>query len=82
MYNRDNLLESLTEIFKDTFDDSSIELTDKTTADDIEDWDSLMQIRLLIAIEQKFSLRFNPIEISELENVGQMVSLLEKLLVN
>ena len=55
---REAIFEELTEIFRDIFDDEEIELTDETTADDIEDWDSLEQINLLVAIEKKFSIKF------------------------
>ena len=79
---REEINLGLTEIFQDTFEDDSIVLTDDTNAEDIEEWDSLMQIRLLIIIEKKFNLRFNPVEISELENIGQMIDLMMRLLSN
>ena len=79
---REEIKKSLEEIFQETFEDESIVLTDDTTAEDIEEWDSLMQIRLLIIIEKKFNLRFNPIEIAELENIGQMIDLMMRLLSN
>ena len=77
---RESIFEELTEIFRDIFDDEEIELTDETTADDIEDWDSLEQINLLVAIEKKFSIKFKLDEVSHLANVGDMVSLIEKML--
>ncbi|MBQ3009203.1 MAG: acyl carrier protein [Oscillospiraceae bacterium] len=76
---REAIFEELTEIFRDIFDDEEIELTDETTADDIEDWDSLEQINLLVAIEKKFSIKFKLDEVSHLANVGDMVSLVQKL---
>ena len=79
---RDEIKKSLEDIFQETFEDESIVLTDDTTAEDIEEWDSLMQIRLLIIIEKKFNLRFNPVEIAELENIGQMIDLMMRLLSN
>ncbi len=77
---REEIKKSLEEIFQETFEDKSIVLTDDTTAEYIEEWDSLMQIRLLIIIEKKFNLRFNPVEIAELENIGQMIDLMMRLL--
>ena len=77
---RKEINKGLEEIFQETFEDEEIVLTDDTTAEDIEEWDSLMQIRLLIKIEKKFNLRFNPIEIAELENIGQMIDLMMRLL--
>tara|TARA_B100002019_G_scaffold75560_1_gene65252 strand:+ start:185 stop:436 length:252 start_codon:yes stop_codon:yes gene_type:complete len=76
---REGIKKGLEEIFQETFEDESIALTDDTTAEDIEEWDSLMQIRLLIIIEKKFNLRFNPVEIAELENIGQMIDLMMRL---
>ncbi|MBP1551869.1 MAG: acyl carrier protein [Oscillospiraceae bacterium] len=76
---REAIFEELTEIFRDIFDDEEIELTDETTADDIEDWDSLEQINLLVAIEKKFSIKFKLDEVSHLANVGDMVDLVQKL---
>lgn len=79
---REEIKKGLEEIFQETFEDESIVLTNDTTAEYIEEWDSLMQIRLLIIIEKKFNLRFNPIEIAELENIGQMIDLMMRLLSN
>ena len=79
---REEIKLGVTEIFQDTFEDDSIVLTDATNAEDIEEWGSLMQIRLLIIIEKKFNLRFNPVEIAELENIGQMIDLMIRLLSN
>ena len=76
---REAIFEELTEIYRDIFDDEEIELTDETTADDIEDWDSLEQINLLVAIEKKFSVKFKLDDVSHLANVGDMVSLVQKL---
>ena len=76
---REAIFEELTEIFKDIFDDEEIELTDETTADDIEDWDSLEQINLLVAIEKKFSVKFQLSDVNGLANVGDMVSLVQRL---
>ncbi|MBE6878852.1 MAG: acyl carrier protein [Ruminococcaceae bacterium] len=76
---REAIFEELTEIFRDIFDDEEIELTDETTADDIEDWDSLEQINLLVAIEKKYSIKFKLDEVSHLANVGDMVTLVQKL---
>ena len=76
---REAIFEELTEIFRDIFDDEEIELTDETTSDDIEDWDSLEQINLLVAIEKKFSVKFQLSDVNGLANVGDMVSLVQRL---
>lgn len=76
---REEIFAQLTEIFQDIFDDDEIVLTDATTADDIEDWDSLEQINLLVAIEKQFKIKFQLADVSNLENVGAMVDLVAKL---
>ena len=76
---RDRIYEKMTEIFRDVFDDESIVLSDETTADDIEDWDSLEQINLLMAIENTFGIKFRLADVSGLENVGSMVDLVQRL---
>jgi len=67
----------LTEIFQDVFDDQSIVLTRETTADDIEDWDSLSQITLLVSIEKKFKINLSFNEVQDLKNVGDMLDLIK-----
>lgn len=67
------------EIFRDNFDDDTIELTDATNANDIEDWDSLEQINLLTAIERKYGLKFNLNDVRNLQNIGDLLDLLERL---
>lgn len=76
---RDEIFEQLNEVFRDVFDDESITVTDETTADDIEDWDSLEHINLLAAVEQQFGVKFNMGQIVTLKNVGEMVNLIESM---
>ena len=66
-------------IFRDVFDDDELIIEAKTTANDIDGWDSLTHIRLVISIEKAFGLRFTAAEISELENVGEMIELIVRL---
>jgi acyl carrier protein len=70
------ILQSLTDIFKEFFDDNELILTYESTAEDIEDWDSLAQVGLILSIERTFSLKLNSTEVSKLENVGEMVKLI------
>ncbi len=77
---REDIFARLTDIFRNVFDDDEIVLTDSTTADDIEDWDSLEQINLLVAIEKRFNIKFQLADVSHLENVGAMVDLVAKLI--
>jgi acyl carrier protein len=76
MIERDNVVRRLTAIFQDTFEDPGITLFDSMTAADIDDWDSLQHIVLVLAIEREFSIRLNPVEVGKLENVGRMIDLL------
>lgn len=73
----DSVLQKLQDIFIDVFDDDEIELNDSTTAEDIEEWDSLIHIQLIIAIESEFNMKFKTAEIQGLQNVGQMVELIK-----
>lgn len=73
---RDEIFEKLNEIFRDVFDDEDIVVTETTTADDIEDWDSLEHIALVVSMEKEFDLKFDLKEVNKLENVGQMVDLI------
>lgn len=66
----------LQEIFRDVFDDESLLISEETTADDIEDWDSFAQMNLIVAIEKQFGIKFNIKEINSLKNVGEMMELI------
>ena len=77
---REDIFRRLTEIFRDVFDDDEIVLTDETTAKDIEDWDSLEQINLLVAIEKRFNIKFRLSDVNGLENVGAMADLVAKMI--
>ena len=70
------MMENLEEIFRDVFDDEDILINVDMTANDIDEWDSLAQIRLILQIEKRFSLHFDASEIEKLENVGQMAELI------
>ena len=67
--------ETLTRVFQDTFEDDEITISPETTAADIEDWDSLTHIQLMVAIERVFKMRFNTGEVASLANVGELVAL-------
>jgi acyl carrier protein len=67
----------LTDIFEDVFDDDSIKLTPGLSAKDVDGWDSLTHIRLLLTIEKAFATRFSTSEIGELKNVGDLVALIK-----
>lgn len=73
---REYVYEKMNEIFRNVFDDESITLNDETNAEDIEDWDSLEQINLIVAIENEFEMMFDMVEVADLANVGEMVDLI------
>ena len=73
---REKIRVKLNKVFQDVFDDDSIELSDTTTADDIEDWDSLEHITLISAVEKAFKIRFTMKEVSGMKNVGEMLDIL------
>jgi len=75
-----DLRERLTNVFRYVFHDDSITLNDDMTADDIEEWDSLSHVNLLLAIELEFGFEFLQREIQDLENVGALVSIIESKL--
>ena len=71
---RKEIFSKLNEIFEDVLDlDETPELTDATSANDIEEWDSLSHIQLIVAIEKAFNIKFTSQEILKWNNVGEMV---------
>ena len=71
------IYERLNEVFRNVFDDDEIEVEAGTTADDIEDWDSLEHINLISAVEDEFGIRFKMGEVSSMKNVGEMVDIIK-----
>lgn len=67
-----NVLDQLTEIFRDVFDDEDLELTDATTAEDVDGWDSVAHITLMFAIEQRLGVQFSDDELGGFSNVGEL----------
>lgn len=73
---REEVYETLNEVFRDVFDDEEIVVNDSTTADDIEDWDSLEHINLVSAVEQAFGIKFSMGQVVTMKNVGEMVDII------
>jgi acyl carrier protein len=71
--NKEEILQIVNEIFIDVLDNPSIVINLNTTADDVEDWDSLNHIQLVVAIEKRFNVRFKSSEIRNWENVNEMI---------
>ena len=72
--------EKLQDVFRHVFDMKNLEISDSMTANDIEEWDSLMHINLMIGIEKEFSIKLTVGELTQLRNVGDAIKLIEKSL--
>ena len=77
---REEIFERITRIFREEFDDDSLVIVDETNAEDIEDWDSLAHVELVLSMEKEFGLKFNLKEVGELANVGEMADLIMRKL--
>lgn len=73
---RTEVYEKLNKVFRDVFDDDEITVHDGTTAEDIEDWDSLAHIDLVVAVEDEFGIHFNMGEVNSMKDVGEMVDII------
>ena len=77
---RAEILKIITAIFVDVLDNDDVQLTELTTAADVEDWDSLNHIQLIVAIEKKMKIRFKSDEIRSWQNIGGLIdSIVPKL---
>jgi len=68
----------LNKIFCEVFDDENIKIFPEMTANDVDEWDSLNHINIIVAVERKFDIKFTTKEIMTYENVGQFISSLEE----
>jgi acyl carrier protein len=78
----DHIYRQLDEIFRDVFDDDTITLTPETTASDIDGWDSVAHVDLIVSIETRMKIKFKTSELGNLHNVGQLVGIIEYKLEN
>ena len=76
---KEEILNDLQPIFQDVFDDEDIVITNESNAAQIEDWDSLSHIRLVVAIEKQFDVKFAFGELQDLKNVGEMIDLITRM---
>jgi len=70
-------LNRLKQVFFDVFDDDEIDVSRGTTAADVDDWDSLMHVNLVLATEREFGVRFSSTEVARLVDVGELVDLID-----
>lgn len=78
--NYETIMNDVQEIFREVADNPAIVLADETTSEDIEEWDSLTHIQLVVAIEKNFHISFSSDEIGNYKNVGEMCRGIEKKL--
>ncbi|MDP8984859.1 MAG: acyl carrier protein [Pseudomonadota bacterium] len=70
------IYQKLTLVLRDVFDDDAIAVGPDLTADDVDGWDSLTHIRLMLTVEKAFAIRFAASEVGKLKNVGELASLI------
>ena len=73
---QEEIYERLNTVFREVFDDDEIVVSSSTTADDIEDWDSLEHINLVAAVEQEFGIKFTMAQVLNMKDVGEMVGII------
>lgn len=76
--NRSVIIERLTELCQDIFDNDKLKLTDATVASDVKGWDSLTNLQLMSEIEDEFDITFSLGEVQKFKNIGELVSSIEK----
>lgn len=76
--NDNELMTRLTGVFRNVFGNEQLNLSRTTTAHDVDGWDSLMHINLIVAVEREFKIRFTTREITGLENVGALADVIAR----
>ena len=76
--NRREIMERLTVVFRDVFEDDSLVITEETNAKDIEEWDSLTHVSLIVAVQEEFDIHFSVKDIIGMKNVGEMMDIIEE----
>ncbi|EON10812.1 MULTISPECIES: acyl carrier protein [Pandoraea] len=74
------ILDALTDIFRDIFDDDAVTITPQSSAADFDAWDSLSNVNIMVATEMRFGVRFKTSEVEGLKNVGELIELIKKQL--
>jgi acyl carrier protein len=75
-----SVIEPLTDIFREVFDDEEITLSREMTANDVDGWDSLSHVNLIVTIEARFSIRFSQKELLTFKNVGDLIDSIQSKL--
>ena len=79
MLEENHVLEVLNRIFKEKLCDQTVEINLDTTADDILEWNSLKHLVIILAIENHFQIKFNPIQLSNMQNIEEMIDIIISL---
>jgi acyl carrier protein len=74
------IYDELNVVFRQVLEDDTIELTPATTAEDVEGWDSMNHIFIVVELEKRFGVKFQAAEMEELKNVGELATLVEQKL--
>ena len=75
---RNEILKRVEEIFREELEQEDLVLTDETTADDVDGWDSLSHVQLVAAMEEAFGIEFKSREILSWDNIGDLIDCIEK----
>jgi acyl carrier protein len=70
--------DEILEVFREVFDDPSLVVSSETTASDVPNWDSMMHVSLMLAVERQFGIRFSSSEVAGLKNVGELQMLVDQ----
>lgn len=73
-----DIMKKLNRVFREVFDDDTLKITEKTTAKDVDGWDSLMHITLIAEVEDAFKVKFTMKEVTGMQNVGEMAAIIER----
>ena len=80
MMQQQDIYNQLTEIFRDIFDDETLELRPGLTATDVPEWDSFNHINLIVAVESRFGIKFQTAELESMQTVGHLADLIQNKL--
>ena len=75
---KSDIMAKLNLVFREVFDDKTLKITEKTSAKDVDGWDSLMHITLIAEVEDAFRVKFTMKEVTGMQNVGEMASIIER----
>ena len=73
----DATLDQLQSVFRDVFEDDELTIDRQTSAEDVDGWDSLMHVSLMINVERVFGVKFSTTQVAALKNVGELMDLIE-----